>query len=661
MASGGGIRHHSSDAEQDDPKKGGAAALSKEAKNTATASQMLPSQPIFNDDQRDDEDDHLLDSDDDENEPVTFTVSETVGASSTVFRFIKPHLAVHKIGLALIGMGLLVETAFNVLMPLSVKYLIDEVLENEVLESADKSTFVTVLAVLGIAGLITSIIAVWYERKDADVTASIMADIRRRMFQHVQKMTTGYFARTRAGEIMSRFSSDVTTLESSVARAVSWAVLPLLELLTGLALLFFLSWHLALLVLMIFPIMLIGPKIVAPRAVDASYNLKRAQASELAVVHEQTAAHAVVRAFSLQPIGQRWFGQRNEQVRQAMSRANFLGAMVERSVTISVLALHLLVFGIGAWLTFDGQISLGTFVTFENVFWEISYNVAHVMQFIPMLINSAGAVRHIDEVLSQPVERGDQPGTPQLPRLSEWIRFEEVSFGYAEDELQIEDFSLDVAAGKHVAIIGPSGAGKSTLINLILRLNEPRSGRITIDGIDISAVSSESVRNQMAVVFQDSILFGTTIRENIRLGRLDATDEEVAVAAKAAEIHGFIKRLPLGYDTLVGERGATLSGGQRQRVAIARAVVRDPKILLLDEPTSALDQTTEAAILKTLRRVGRGRTMIFVTHRLTTVADFDEIVVLNEGRMVQRGPHAELVAKSGLYRQLWRNQERSSS
>jgi ATP-binding cassette subfamily B protein len=634
--------------EQDEHLEGGVVALA--------AVIQPPLLPESGADQDEDGDGHENESEDDEDGPVTFTTSEAVGALATVYRFIKPHLVAHKLGLALVGIGLSVETAFNVVMPLSLKYLIDEVLEDR-----NQSALVMVLIVLGIAGLITSVTAVWYERKDAAVTASIMADVRRRMFRHVQNLTMDYFARTRTGEIVSRFSSDLTTLEGSVVRAVSWAILPLLELVTGLALLFLLSWPLALLVLLIFPLALLGPKLISPRAIDASYTLKRANARQLGVVHEQIAAHSVVRAFSLERIGRRWFSDRNEQVRQATSRATFLNAMVERSVTISVLVLHLIVFGLGAALTFSGQISLGTFVAFENVFWEISYNVAHVMKFMPVLIQSAGAVRHIEELLAQPTERADAPEAPPLPRLSERVRFEGISFGYGEDALQVEQLSFEIAAGMRIAIVGPSGAGKSTVINLLLRLYQPRSGRITIDGMDINAVTLDSVRNQMAVVFQDSILFGTTIRENIRLGRPEAADDAVEAAARAAEIHHFIRSLPLGYDTPVGERGATLSGGQRQRVAIARAVLRDPTILLLDEATSALDQTTEAAILKTLRRIARNRTIIFVTHRLTTVTDFDDIVVLKGGKMVQRGPHSELVARDGLYRRLWQDQQHDSA
>jgi ATP-binding cassette subfamily B protein len=605
----------------------------------------------------DDEDDEGEGDDgEDEDLPVVFTTGEAVGAVATVLRFLMPHLAAHRVGLSLVGLGLLVETAFNVLMPLSLKYFIDEVAEG-----GDRREFVTVLVVLGVAGVVTSVTAVWYERRDAIVTAAIMADIRRMMFRRVQSLRAAYFARTKSGEIVSRFSSDLATVETGVVHAANWAVLPALELVAGIILLLFLSWELALVALLIFPIALLGPRLIAPRAIEASYELKRRQAAALGTVAEQISAQGVVKAFGLQRITRRWFGRRNDDVRKAMAEATFLTTMVERSVTISVLLLHLVVFGIGAWLTFNDVISLGAFVTFEGVFWEISYNIAHLMQFVPVTLQSAASVRHIEEVLSAPGEAPDREDMPGLSRLSRRIAFEDVRFAYDENAgHQFAGLSFAIDAGKRTAVVGPSGAGKSTVVNLLLRLYEPSGGRITFDGVDIASTSTASLRDQTAVVFQDSILFGASIRDNIRLGRPDATDAEVEAAAKAAEIHRFIIRMPAGYETEVGERGATLSGGQRQRIALARAVLRNPALLLLDEATSALDQSTEAAILRTLRRIGRGRTMVFVTHRLTTVTDFDEIIVMREGRVVQRGTHAELVAKKGLYRRLWLDQERTT-
>jgi len=601
-----------------------------------------------------DEDD-IEDYEDDDETPATFTTGEAVGAFGAVIRFLKPHIAAHSKALSLVGLGLLVETCFNVLMPLSLKHFIDEVLEG-----GDKSELIIILLVLAVSAIWTSIIAVLYEKKDAEVTASMMADIRQIMFQKVQGLRFAYFTRTKSGEIVSRFAGDLSTIENGLIHAANGFALPLMELSAGLVLLFFLSWPLAAITLLIFPIALIGPRLLAPSAISASYELNRAQATVLGTVHEQISAQIVVKAFGIKFFTRDWFNSRNLDVRGAMARATFLSTMVERSVTISVLVLHLVVFGVGAWLTFDGHISVGVFVAFESIFWEISYNVAHVMNYVPSMIHAASAVRHIDDVLCQPSEPLENLISNKLPRLTKSIAFDNVRFGYnSGDVSQLRGLSFNVTAGNHVAVVGPSGAGKSTIISLLLRLYDPCQGRITLDGGDVADASAESLREQIGVVFQDTILFGTSIRENIRLGKPEASDSEVEAAAKIAEIHSFIKGLTGGYETQVGERGVSLSGGQRQRIALARAVLRNPSLLLLDEATSALDQTTEAAIFKTLRRVSEGRTMIFVTHRLTTVIAFDEILVMSKGRIVQRGVHAELISKRGLYKKLWEDQTRS--
>jgi ATP-binding cassette subfamily B protein len=279
------------------------------------------------------------------------------------------------------------------------------------------------------------------------------------------------------------------------------------------------------------------------------------------------------------------------------------------------------------------------------------------MHFIPVSIQAAAAVRHMDEMLDEPTRGTDRPGTPELPRIVNDITFDRVTFQYENSRAPVLDnLSLKLDVGKKIAIVGPSGSGKSTLLNLILRLYMPDEGRVTIDGVDIRKVTRESLRSHMAVVFQENMLFNMSIRENIRLGKEGATDEEVTQAAKMAEIHRYIMSLPDKYDTQVGERGDTLSGGQRQRIAIARAIVRNPSVLLLDEATSALDQTTEAALNATLFKLAKGRTMISSTHRLTSVVDMDEIIVISAGRAIERGSHAELLALGGTYRELWNNQ-----
>jgi ATP-binding cassette subfamily B protein len=617
----------------------------------AVAGGKAAASPPADDD--DDEDDELdLDDDDNDEDLVVFTAKEAAGALATTYGFVKPFLINYKKLLAFVGFGVVVETMFNVFMPLSLKFLIDDALGEE-----DFGALYTILGVLAVAGIVTSIVAVWYERWDARLAASVIADVRNRLFEHVQNLPSAYFARTKRGEILSRFSIDLSAFEGSIKSFANSAALPFLELIAGIVLMLFLNWQLAAVALLVFPITLIGPRILTPKAVQANYEQKLNESALLGMVQENVAAQAVVKAFSLQRRTLGWFTMRNQDVRIKTASAVFLSTMVERTVTISVLLLHLVVLAIGAYLATKGHITIGTFVTFESAFWEVSYNIAHLMHFIPVSIQSAAAVRHIQEMLDEPTRGADRPGAPDLPRITNDITFDHVTFQYEGGRTPVMDnLSLKLNVGKRIAIVGPSGSGKSTLLNLILRLYVPDEGRVTIDGVDIRRVTRESLRRSMAVVFQENMLFNMSIRENIRLGKEGASDEEVTEAARKAEIHRYIMSLPQKYDTPVGERGDTLSGGQRQRIAIARAIIRNPSVLLLDEATSALDQTTEAAINRTLLKVAEGRTMIWSTHRLTSVVDMDEIIVISGGRAIERGSHAQLLALNGAYRKLWDDQ-----
>ena len=624
------------------------------AEMVGPAGAKAPASPPDDDDE--DEDELELEDDEEDEDLVVFTAKEAAGALATIYAFVKPFLKNYKKILTFVGLGVVVETLFNVIMPLSLKFLIDDALGEE-----DFEALIKILSVLAAAGIITSIVAVWYERWDAKLAASLISDVRTRLFEHIQNLPAAYFARTKRGEILSRFSVDMSAFEGSIKGFANSAVLPFFELIAGIVLMLFLNWQLAVVSLLVFPITLIGPRILTPKAVQANYEQKLNESSLLGMVQENVATQAVIKAFMLQRRTLGWFTMRNDEARRKIASAAFLSTMVERTVTISVLLLHLVVLAIGAYLATKGQITIGTFVTFESAFWEVSYNIAHVMHFIPVSIQSAAAVRHIQEMLDEPTRGADRAGAPDLPRITNDITFDRVSFKYEGSQTPVLDnFSLKLKVGKSIAIVGPSGSGKSTLLNLILRLYVPDEGRVTIDGVDIRKVTRESLRRSMAVVFQENMLFNMSIRENIRLGKEGATDEEVEEAAKKAEIHHYIMSLPQNYDTAVGERGDTLSGGQRQRIAIARAIIRNPSVLLLDEATSALDQTTEAAINRTLLKVAEGRTMIWSTHRLTSVVEMDEIIVISNGKAIERGSHAQLLLANGAYRKLWDDQGHKS-
>src|SRR3954451_180044 len=350
---------------------------------------------------RDDDDEADIDDDEDE-DLVVFTAKEAAGALATIYAFVKPFLKNYKKMLTFVGIGVVIETLFNVIMPLSLKFLIDDALGEE-----DFQALYLILGVLAAAGIVTSIVAVWYERWDARLAACVISDVRARLFEHVQNLPAGYFGRTKRGEILSRFSIDLSAFEGSIKSFANSAALPFLELIAGIVLMLFLNWQLAAVALLVFPITLIGPRILTPKAVQANYEQKLNESALLGMVQENVAAQAVVKAFTVQRKTLGWFTLRNNDVRRKTASAAFLSTMVERTVTISVLLLHLVVLAIGAYLATKGQITVGTFVTFESAFWEVSYNIAHVMHFLPISISSAAAVRHIQELLDEPTRGVD--------------------------------------------------------------------------------------------------------------------------------------------------------------------------------------------------------------------------------------------------------------
>jgi ATP-binding cassette subfamily B protein len=555
-----------------------------------------------------------------------------LSALRPVIAFLRPYYR-HRSGvLTLLGLGILAETLYNVAFPLSLKYLIDNALLKQ-----DHHALVLILTVLGVLAGVISTVGIFVEYLNAQLAADILRDIRHSLFDHLQTLSLCFFSGTTAGKIVSRFSTDLAEVEGAVRYWIEMGLTPALELISAVALLFYLNGALALAAMLIWPLTLIGPRIFSPRAVAATYRKKQLEAETLSIVQENALAQPVIKVFGLQALSSGWMRQRSIPLARISARVNFLSAMVERSVSVAVLVLHLLILGFGAWLAFHGRITVGTLVTFESVFWELSYNIGHISQFFPEVIQAAGSIRHMNEVFAEKPRIADAPGATSLPRFEREIVFDRVSFGYTEGDRQLRDLSFRIPRGSRAAIVGPSGSGKSTILNLMLRLYEPVGGCVKIDGFDLREVTRESLRSQIGIVFQESFLFNTSIRENIRVGKPDASDAEVEAAARDAGIDEFIESLPLGYDTTAGERGSLMSGGQRQRIAIARAIIRNPAILLLDEATSALDHVTEAAILATLRRAAAGRTLITVTHRLSSAVDADLVLVMNDGELVETG------------------------
>ena len=622
-------------------------------KQAAETAKRKPAKPAAKKVEEEEEDDEDEDEEDDEEEisPHVVSAMETRNALKIMGRFLAPFVPAHKKGLRLIVFAIVIETLYNTSFPLLLKFLIDDAINAD-----DPRMLVIILSTMFGLGFVSSIVMVWFEWLNADTGSAMIRDIRNGLFDHSQALPVDYYHRNKTGAVLQRFSGDMSQLEETINHGMQWGVLPSFELVAGILMMFFLNWQLAMVALLLFPIAIIGPRMLAPKAVDASYEVKKNEAAALGVTQEVITSIGVVKAFGLQKKTIGWYRAKNAMIRSSMFRMLWINGLVERSVTISVLALHLLVLALGAYLVWHETIQLGTFVAFETLFWELSYNVGHITQFIPVLIEGSGAAKHINDYLHEPIRSRDREDAIDLPPFGQDIVFDKVLFSYDGKQNHLNGLNLRITAGARVAIVGRSGAGKSTIINMLLKLYDIKAGKIRIDGHEISSLKRDSLRAQMAVVFQDNLLFNMSILDNVRLGNENATDEEVIAACKAAEIHKFIIALPDGYATIVGERGSTVSGGQRQRLAIARAIVRNPAILLLDEATSALDQTTERAIARTLSKVARGRTVISVTHRLTSVVDMDTVYVLEKGKLAESGTHAELLKKKGLYFKLWQDQ-----
>jgi len=495
------------------------------------------------------------------------------------------------------------------------------------------------------------------ERIIAQVGTNILNHLRRRMFEHVQRLSQSYFARTPIGEILARFSSDLAAVERGTTNQLRDGVLDGIELLLNVPVLFYLDWRLALLATVFVVLLTFVINRLAARATTAGYGLKTVEAQMGTVIQENTRAQALIRAFGFEPLMLARFEDQLTQLAQTAVKATFRRAQVSLAAKAMLALARIVVAGAGLALVMRNSMTIGDLVAFLGLLEIVTLAVDDFSRnVLPDLITATSGLQRIEELLQQTPDAIDLPQAVAAPPLARQICLDQVSFTYTGDSCNLQEINLTIQAGQFVAFVGPSGSGKSTLLSLLMRAHTPTTGRVLFDDVDMSQVTRASLQQQMGVVFQDTYLFNTTIRDNIRMAQPEATDAMVEEAARLAEIHDLIMTLPDQYDTPVGEAGGWLSGGQRQRIAIARAIMRNPTILILDEATSALDPSTEAAINGTLQRLAQSKTVIAVTHRLTSVTQADHIFVMNGGRVVESGAHTALLQQGGLYAQLWQKQ-----
>ncbi len=558
-----------------------------------------------------------------------------------------PRLMLATLALTVVG---LVADAFA---RLGFKFIIDEAII-----PGDRGMLVRLIFVLGAATVLTSLAAIAAESLYSRLGAHVVNDIRERVFAHLQTLSAQYYRKSRIGDQMARFSTDVSYIETAVYYGVGTGVASVLGLTFAIGPLFFLSWQLALATAVLVPLALLGPVVTGPRASAASYETKEDLGRLQAAVAENLLTQDVVRAFRLQGWSLEIFRRLQADLLRATIRFNVWSYTSDRVPTVILSLVNLLILGGSAVRVFSGHMTIGALVAFQVFFANVVAHAQTLMSVCVYLLQATGGMLRIEEIFTEKPTVQDE-GKAVLGSLTREITFDGVTFDYGDRVTRVHNLRLSIPIGSRVAIVGPSGSGKSTLLNLLIRFWDPVSGSVRFDGVPSRDFTLDSVRSRIGMVFQESMLFDTSILENIRLGCLTATDAEVEKASKLAELHDYVATLPEGYATRVGERGAKLSGGQRQRVAIARAILASPALLLLDEATASLDPATAAAVWRTLVRVGENRTMIYVTHHVDQAASADEIIVLDGGRCVERGAHRELMETAGLYKRMHDEQSRA--
>ncbi|MER3409916.1 MAG: ABC transporter ATP-binding protein [Thermoleophilia bacterium] len=481
----------------------------------------------------------------------------------------------------------------------------------------------------------------------------ILADLRAGLFRHLQRLSLGFYERNRAGVIISRLTNDVEALDQLVTEGLNSLVRSSLTLVGSAALLFVLDWRLALATLSVFPAMTAATALFRRRSARAYRAVRERLALVTAALAEDIAGMRVVQAFSRERQNMRRFREVNARYREANHRTVVLNGFYFPFVDFLSAAATAVVLGYGGYLVSGGDLTVGTLFAFIGYLSNFFDPVQELSQLYNTFLSATAALDKIVDVLDEEPEVRDRPGARPLARIEGHVRFHHVRFGYGQGPDVLHDIDLDIPAGTTVALVGHTGAGKSTLAKLLARFYDPRSGSITIDGVDLRDVTQASLRSQLGIVPQQGFLFAGTVRENIAFARPEASLEEVEAAARAVGAHDFIMGLEQGYDTFVGERGARLSLGQRQLVAFARALLADPRILILDEATSSVDIGTERAIERALRRLLAGRTALVIAHRLSTIRRADLIVVLAHGRVAEQGTHRQLLARRGLYASLY--------
>ena len=512
-----------------------------------------------------------------------------------------------------------------------------------------------ILALYFLRGLGYELGSYWSNYFMTDAVQKSIHDLRRDLSEKINKIPVSYFDSQQFGNVLGRFTSDVETVSNALQQSFLQIINAFLTIFLVICMVLYLNWRLALVVILIIPITYISAQFILKKS--QPYFKKQADAlgDMNGFVQENLTGFNVIKLFCREEISSEEFREITQNLQEVGFKASFISGIMMPVLSAITDMAYLIVAVLGALQVLSGNLTVGNMQAFVQYTWQVSQPVQTITQLANILQSAKSSLDRIFEVLDEPEEVDDV--TEHLTHdLTGQVSFENVSFQYVADKPLIQNFNLDVKPGEMVAIVGPTGAGKTTLINLLMRFYDVTSGSIKIDGHDIRNLSRQEYRKQFGMVLQDAWLYEASIKENIRFGNLDATDEEVVEAAKAANADHFIRTLPGGYNMEINQESSNVSLGQKQLLTIARALLADPKILILDEATSSVDTRLELLIQKAMAKLMEGRTSFVIAHRLSTIQEADKILVLNNGQIIEQGNHESLLAAKGFYYDLYNSQ-----